>query len=115
IEWLYTPSDKLQDYLEGLKAAEIAKIPEERLAEMEEPPKVHIHFSGVVVTSDIAEEVLEQLTSNVDAYSLFKDKGVTIFDQRVDGMCRRAVMRELPIEESHYDTILYLYRNLFGG
>ncbi|HEM5124100.1 TPA: hypothetical protein U1246_002040, partial [Streptococcus suis] len=39
IEWLYTPSDKLQDYLEGLKAAEIAKIPEERLAEMEEPTK----------------------------------------------------------------------------
>ncbi|TQE45502.1 accessory Sec system protein Asp2 [Streptococcus suis] len=115
IEWLYTPSDKLQDYLEGLKVAEIAKIPEERLAEMEEPPKVHIHFSGVVVTSDISEEVLEQLTSNVDAYSLFKDKGVTIFDQQVDGICRRAVMRELPIEESHYDTILYLYRNLFGG
>ncbi len=24
-------------------------------------------------------------------------------------------MRELPIEESHYNTILYLYRNLFGG
>ncbi|HEM3695704.1 TPA: accessory Sec system protein Asp2 [Streptococcus suis] len=115
LEWFWVAEDKIQDFLDEQVAAELAKLQVEQLEEEKEPPKIRLRFNAIVLAGSVSEELLAPLSSTIEAYSLFKQKEVSVANQSDTGICRQKVLRDLPFQGTKQETIEYLYRNLFSG
>ncbi|MGQ7462764.1 accessory Sec system protein Asp2 [Streptococcus suis] len=113
--WFWVAEDKIQDFLDEQVTAELAKLQVEQSEEEKKPPKIRLRFDAIVLTGSVSEESLAPLSSTIEAYSLFKQKDVSVDNQSDTGICRQKVLRDLPFQGSKQETIEYLYRNLFSG
>ncbi|HFI0134473.1 TPA: accessory Sec system protein Asp2 [Streptococcus suis] len=115
LEWFWVAEDKIQDFLDEQVAAELAKLQVDQSEEETEPPKIRLRFHAIVLAGSVSEELLAPLSSTIEAYSLFKQKDVSVDNQSDTGICRQKVLRDLPFQGTKQETIEYLYRNLFSG
>ncbi|HFI2434269.1 TPA: accessory Sec system protein Asp2 [Streptococcus suis] len=115
LEWFWVAEDKIQDFLDEQVAAEMAKLQVDQSEEETEPPKIRLRFHAIILAGSVSEELLAPLSSTIEAYSLFKQKGVSVDNQSDTGICRQKVLRDLPFQGTKQETIEYLYRNLFSG
>ncbi|HFI0162504.1 TPA: accessory Sec system protein Asp2 [Streptococcus suis] len=115
LEWFWVAEDKIQDFLDEQVAAELAKLQVDQSEEEKEPPKIRLRFHAIVLAGSVSEELLAPLSSTIEAYSLFKQKDVSVDNQSDTGICRQKVLRDLPFQGTKQETIEYLYRNLFSG
>ncbi|HFI0506762.1 TPA: accessory Sec system protein Asp2 [Streptococcus suis] len=115
LEWFWVAEDKIQDFLDEQVAAELAKLQVDQSEEEKEPPKIRLRFHAIVLAGSVSEELLAPLSSTIEAYSLFKQKDVSVDNQSNTGICRQKVLRDLPFQGTKQETIEYLYRNLFSG
>lgn len=115
LEWFWVAEDKIQDFLDEQVAAELAKLQVDQSEEEKEPPKIRLRFNAIVLAGSVSEELLAPLSSTIEAYSLFKQKDVSVDNQSDTGICRQKVLHDLPFQGTKQETIEYLYRNLFSG
>ncbi|HFI0480518.1 TPA: accessory Sec system protein Asp2 [Streptococcus suis] len=115
LEWFWVAEDKIQDFLDEQVAAELTKLQVDQSEEEKEPPKIRLRFHAIVLAGSVSEELLAPLSSTIEAYSLFKQKDVSVDNQSDTGICRQKVLRDLPFQGTKQETIEYLYRNLFSG
>lgn len=109
---LHTPISELVPFLDNLKAIELAKLPQD---DPENPPKVNLRFSAVLLTDIVKEEALEPLMSTIEAYSLFQDNHLDMKPELAEGIFRQKILRHLPIDGSPQEKIDFMALNLFSG
>ncbi|HFI0255750.1 TPA: accessory Sec system protein Asp2 [Streptococcus suis] len=115
IEWYVSQGENLEQFLEDLKAEELAKIPQDKLEEMDEQPDIHLRFDSILVTESVSEEYLNYLIPTIEAYTLFHTEDAFIFQQTENGIYRRKIGQILPFRGEKREVILSLHRTLFSG
>lgn len=113
MDWFVCQAKEIPKILEDLKQEALQKLPIPE--EGEELPKVRIYFDAVLITTPVEESDLVPLMNTVEAYGLFYDTNLVLHTDNPNGIFRRKVLQELPIDGSIEEKVNYLHLTLFGS
>ena len=118
LDWLFCKPDEIEELLTKERQEKLAtmlkkgNIEEDSEIALEEIP---VSFSGVMLTSPVAEDSLAPLMDTVEAYAVFHDEKTILEKAQKRGFFRRKVIRELRVDGNYQQLFDYLAMNLFRG
>lgn len=118
LDWVFCKPDEIEELLTKERQEKLAAMLEK--GDIKEDSeitleKIPVSFSGVMITSPVAEELLEPLMDTVEAYAVFRDEKTILETTQKRGFFRRKVIRELRVDGNYQQLFDYLAMNLFRG
>lgn len=118
LDWLFCKPDEIEELLTKERQEKLAAMLEK--GDIKEDSeiileKIPVSFSGVMLTSPVAEDLLAPLMDTVEAYAVFRDEKTILEKGQKRGFFRRKVIRELRVDGNYQQLFDYLAMNLFRG
>ncbi|KXT76463.1 accessory Sec system protein Asp2 [Streptococcus sp. DD12] len=116
LDWQFVLPDKasITAYI-SQKEKELLEATQIRSTEKEALKPEKLHFAAIILTSPLAEDLLEPLSDTVEAYALLQVSGLGLKAQSKTGIFHRKVLTELPAFATPSETVDYLSQVIFDG